>query len=183
MAADSEMKTEEKPGEIPAKPSEEIIVRGNVTVKIMRGEGGKFKRQPKAMPSSKEFTRLTRNYMLSMEVGKDGKISKGSKSKYEQMCENIICIARRIPTVLPNGDTIKRDAKEDMAAVQAYKVITDRGLGQLPKSEEEIEAMQTQGVKMVIVLPPEMVNKEVIEEKPREKLVPSFIEGEFVENK
>src|SRR5271157_6027443 len=112
----------------PAKPEkeEQIIVRGGEPIKVLRGKGGKFQRQPRAMVSSKEFTRLTRNYMLSMEVGKDGKISKGSKSKYEQMCENIICIARRIPTVLPNGDTIKRDAKEDMAAVQAYKVITDR---------------------------------------------------------
>jgi hypothetical protein len=119
--------------------------------------------------------------MLQMEAGADGKILKGSKTKYEMMCENIISIARRVPTVLPNGDTIEREAKEDMAAVQAFKVYTERGLGQPPKSDEEIEALQTHGVKIVVIQPPaEMMNKNVVEDAPRPTLKPAFIEGEFV---
>jgi hypothetical protein len=176
----------EKTPEQSVKPtvSEEIILRQGEPVKVIRGGGGKFQRQPKAMPSSREFTRVTRNYMLNMEVGKDGKMLKGSQTKYQMMVENLICIARGVDTVLPNGDTVARDSKADMAAAQAFKIVTERGLGQAPKSDEEMEAGKTQGVKMVIVLPPDtMMNKMVIEDAPRPSLKPAFIEGEFTENK
>jgi hypothetical protein len=58
-----------------------------------------------------------------------------------------------------------------------------RAYGMPTKSDEEMEAMKTQGVKVVILQHPEMMDKKVYEEKPREALVPAFIEGEFTENK
>jgi hypothetical protein len=76
------------------------------------------------------------------------------------------------------------DAKCAMASVQAFKELSLRAYGAPSKSEEEIEAMQTQGVKIVVLTPPEfMINKQITEEKPREKLTPSFIEAEIVDNK
>jgi hypothetical protein len=184
--ADSEESKEKQGENLPAKPSEEIVLHHatGAPVKVLRGDGGKFVRQPKVMPSSREFTRVTRNYMLNMQAGKDGKITKGSQSKYQMMVENMICISRGVPTVLPNGDTIEREPKADMAAAQAYKVLTDRGLGQLPKSDEEMDAMKDLGgVRVVVIMPPEMVNKQITEEKPKPALTPSFIEAEFPDEK
>jgi hypothetical protein len=179
----AEEKTQTSEGE-PKKPSEEIIMLKGAPVKRLRGEGGKFQRQPKALPSSREFTRVTRNYMLQMEVGKDGKMTKGSQSKYEMMVENLMCIARGVKTVLKNGDTVEREPKADMAAAQAFKVVTERGLGQPPKGDEELDAMKTQTVRVVLIQPPaEMMNKLVREDKPRAELKPAFLEGEFVTNK
>lgn len=169
----------------PVKPekSEEIIIRQGEPTKIIRGSGGKFQRQPKALPSSREFTRVTRNYMLNMEVGKDGKMLKGSQTKYQMMVENLICIARGVDTVLPNGDTVARDSKADMAAAQAFKIVTERGLGQPPKSEEELDLLKTQGVKIVVISPPALMNRLMVEEKPTKVLSPVFIEGEFTTDK
>ncbi len=182
--ADSENNSAQPEGK-PAVTEELMLhAKSGKYIKNLRGEGGKFVRQPKAMPSSREFTRLTRNYMLQMEAGADGKILKGSKTKYEMMCENIISIARRVPTVLPNGDTIEREAKEDMAAVQAFKVYTERGLGQPPKSDEEQDALKEHGIKMVVIVSPELMHKEIVDfDKPKPQLKPSFINAEIIENK
>lgn len=179
--ADSEVLT--LPSGEKKKPTvtEEIVMSPHGPIRQLRGEGGKFVRKPKAMPSSREFTRVTRNYMLAMEADSNGKITKGSQSKYQMMCENMICIARRVPTVLPNGDIIQRDAKEDMAASQAFKILTERGLGTPPKSDEEMEALKTAGVTVVVIPAPSLMHPEVIEEKPRAKLRPAFLEAEIVE--
>jgi hypothetical protein len=162
--------------------TEGVIVRRGVATKVLRGEGGKFKRSAKHMPSSREFTRVTRNYMLGMEAEKNGRITKGSQTKYQMMVENMICIARGVDTVLPNGDTVARDAKADMAAAQAFKIVTERGLGQAPKSDEEQEALKTDGVRFVVMqFPAAMMNQLVVEDKPKDALKPAFIEGEFTE--
>ena len=175
---DSEPKIEGKPGETPVKPekTEEIIVRDGAPVKIVRGKSGQFQRQPKAMPSGREFTRVTRNYMLNMEADKDGKITKGSQTKYEMMVENIICISRGVPTVLKNGDTIEREPKQDMASAQAFKILTERGLGKVSTSDEDREAAQTDPIRIVIMSIPNLMNKDVIEDKPKLALKPAFAE-------
>jgi hypothetical protein len=72
------------------------------------------------------------------------------------------------------------DAKIRMAAVQAFKEIMLRADGKYATSEEDLEAQKNHGVKIIVIeAPPNMMNREVIEEKPKEKLTPSFIEGEF----
>jgi hypothetical protein len=184
MATDSEAKTEGQPEEkLQARPVEEVMVRSGRIVKLNRGEGGKFTHKSKTMPPSKEFTRLTRNLMLTKVVDKEGNIIKGTKTKYEMMFENLMCIAMGVDTVFPGGVTIYRDAKQDMASAQAYKIATDRGLGALPKSEEELEAMNTQEVRVVLITQPNMDGKVVREELPRPKLQPAFLEAEVVEDK
>lgn len=75
-----------------------------------------------------------------------------------------------------------KDAKLAMASTQAFKELMLRAYGMPSKSDEEIDAMKKDGVKIVIIAPPEMVNKDIVVETTREKLVPSFIEGEVVEN-
>ena len=184
MAEDSAIKTEEKQAIQNSPATSEIVICKGIPATRIRGNGGKFEKQPKAMPSSREFTRVTRNYMLKMEAGKDGKITKNSQTKYEMMCENMICIARGVETILKDGTIVIRDAKADMAAAQAFKIVTERGLGQAPKNDEELDALKTQAVRIVIIQPPkEFMNKEVREDTPRPELKPAFLDAEFSESK
>jgi len=67
--------------------------------------------------------------------------------------------------------------------VQAFKELMLRAYGMPSKSDEEMDALKTQAVKVVILQHPDMMDKKVYEEKPRETLVPAFIEAEIVENK
>ena len=68
-------------------------------------------------------------------------------------------------------------------AVQAFDKLALRVYGAYNKSDEELDAMKSQGVKFVVIAPPDMMNREVIEDKPKEALKPAFLEGEFVEDK
>jgi len=176
--------------------SEEIVLhpKSGQPVRINRGDGGKFVKQKKTMPPSADITRLMRNLLLQAEAGPDGKMSRGDKTRIRRMFDNVLDIATTSPNqpVLDKlgnplldseGQVITvKDAKMAMASVKAFEALMLRAYGAPSKSEEEIDALKTQGVKMVIVMPPEMMNKEVREEKPREKLAPSFISAEVVEN-
>lgn len=193
---DSEVNVSEQPE--PEKPAvtEEIILHpaNGAPVKRLRGEGGKFQKQPKAMPKSLDVTRLMRNLMLQ-PADPNGKLGKKAQTRIRQMFDNVFAVATMSPEqpvfdrlgnpVLDkdgNPLTVK-DAKIAMASVQAFKELMLRTYGTPSKSEEELDAMKKDGVKIVIIAPPEMVNRVVVEEKPREQLKPAFIDGEFTTNK
>ena len=194
MAEDSEVKTEGQPEKkSPAKPSEEMIIHheSHAPVKVFRGEGGKFVRSPKTMPKTADVTRLMRNLLNAPVTGE-----KSSESRFREMFDNMVLIASTSPHQLvldKLGHPIEMDdgsyltamdAKCAMASVQAFKELCLRAYGAPSKSEEEIEAMQTQGVKIVVLTAPsEMVNKQITEEKPKPALKPSFIDAEIIENK
>ena len=135
-------------------------------------------------------------------------MTKGDRTRFRKMFDNIFSIASMSPespvfdklgnvvwstppVVDDEGKIVKhgvpltvKDAKLSMASTQAFKELMLRAYGMPSRSDEELDALKEQGVKIVIITPPEeMVNKEVVEEKPKEKLTPSFIEAEIVENK
>jgi ABC-type xylose transport system substrate-binding protein len=77
-----------------------------------------------------------------------------------------------------------KDAKMAMASVQAFKELMLRAHGEAPKNDAEIEALQTQGVKILVITPPaEMMRREILTEPEHTKLEPKFIEGEIVPDK
>lgn len=176
--------------------SESIIIRKDQPVKINRGEGGKFKKQAKTMPKTQDLTRLFRNLLNQAEAGPDGLMRRGDKSRNRKLFDNIVKIALADPfqvvldkqgrVVLKEDGTPYTffDSKAGMTSVQAFKELYMRSHGQPGKSDEELDALKTGGVKFVVIAPPsDMMNKEVIEDKPKEALKPAFIEGEFSENK
>jgi uncharacterized tellurite resistance protein B-like protein len=160
--------------------------------KRVRGEGGKFKKQKTTMPKTLDVTRLLRNLLLQSVAGPDGKMRKGDKTRIRAMFDNIFEIASMSPEqpvfdkfgnpiVDENGKAVTaKDAKIAMASVQAFKELMSRAYGMPSKSDEEMDALKTQGVKIVVIAPPNMMDKEVYEEKPKEKLVPAFIDAEIV---
>ncbi len=194
---DSEVKLEQ-PGLIPKAPgvTEELVVLpDSKTRMVRRGEGGKFVKQKTSMPSTGDVTKLMRNFLNSAQAGLDGKLRKGDKIRMRRMLDNIFQIAS-MSSEAPLLDKLGRpvlkadgspylvvDAKLAMASVQAFKELMLRAYGKPSVSDEEIDALKTQGVKVVIVAPPELVNREVIEEKPQERLTPSFIDAEIIEDK
>ena len=157
--------------------------------KRIRGENGKFVRQPKTMPKSEDMTRYIRNVLNRAEANDDGVITKGSKSIINRMVKNITKNAMtdaEQPVYDKMGNQVGTavDPKIMMAAAQNFKEIMLRGYGAPSKSDEELNAMKTQSVKVIVIQPPaEMVNREVIEDKPREKLEPAFLDAEIVDNK
>src|ERR1035437_1584477 len=81
----------EKPSDL--KPSEEIIIRRGAPTKIVRGEVGKFKKQAKTMPKTQDVTRLLRNLLNQAEVGPNGVMHKGDKTRIRKMFDNVVAIA------------------------------------------------------------------------------------------
>ena len=169
--------------------SEEIVKKTTgELVKINRGEGGKFVKQAKTMPKSADVTRLMRKMLAAPIANADGKISKGAETRFVQMFNNIYEIARTSPhqpildkfgnAILDEDGKVvtAMDAKCAMASVQAWKELNLRAYGMPTKSDEELDALKTQGVKIVILQHPEMMDKNVVEDAPRPKLEPAFAE-------
>lgn len=194
---DSEAKIEGNAGEekTPAVSIEMVRHLGTENLsKRIRGEGGKFVKQPKTMPKSLDVTRILRNLLNQPLTDADGKMVRGGATRLRKMFDNIFTIASMDPEqpvfdkfgnlVYVDGKPLtQKDAKIAMASVQAFKELMLRAYGMPSKSDEEMDALKTQAVKVVILQHPDMMDKKVYEEKPRETLVPAFIEAEIVENK
>lgn len=185
-----------KPGVFKDTPgaSESIIIRRDAPTKVARGAGGKFAKQAKSMPKTQDVTRILRNLLNQAEASPDGVIRKGDKSRIRKMFDNIVYIASKDPNIplfdkegnpILNSDGTQRTYFSDKiagVAVQAFDKLNLRVYGQYTKSEEELEALKTSGVKFVVLpMPTELMNKEVVEDKPKPALKPLFIEGEFTE--
>ena len=156
--------------------------------KRIRGEDGKYKKQPKTMPKSEDMTRYIRNVLNRAEANEDGVVTKGSKSIINRMVKNITKNAMtdaEQPVYDKMGNQVGTavDPKIMMAAAQNFKEIMLRGYGAPSKSDEELNAMKLQTVKVVIMQHPEMMDKTVVEDKPHEKPVPAFIDAEIIEDK
>jgi hypothetical protein len=199
--SDSVEKTIEQPGVTSATSIEMVKHKGDpdILTKRIRGESGKFQKQSKTMPKSLDVTRLLRNLLNQPLAGEDGKIRRSDATRMRKMFDNIYTIASTDPNqpvidklgyvvYLTNDKGEKRpllimDAKVAMASVQAFKELMLRAYGMPSKSDEEIDALKTQGVKIIILQHPELMDKVVVADKPKEPLKPAFIEGEFTENK
>jgi hypothetical protein len=191
---DSETK-DQKPGpKVPAITTELIKMPSGELVTKNRGEGGKFVKKARTMPKSLDVTRLLRNLLNQPMAGEDGKMRKGDITRMRKMFDNIFTIASMSPEqpvfdklgnlVYVDGKPLTvKDAKIAMASTQAFKELMLRAYGMPSKSDEEIDALKTQSVKIVLLQYPEMMDKTVVEDKPREALKPAFIEAEIIENK
>jgi hypothetical protein len=184
--ADSEVK--------PSVNTEEIVIRRDTPTKVVRGEGGKFKKQQKTMPKTQDVTRLLRNLLNQAEAGPDGVLRKGDKSRLRKMFDTMVTIASRTgetPVTDKFGNVVMKpdgtpylfiDPKIEANSIQAFDKLALRVYGAYNKSDEELDAMKTSGVKFVVVpFPSDMMNKEIVEDKPKDALKPAFIEGEFTE--
>jgi len=186
-----------KPGVFKDTPgaSEGIIIRRDVPVKVARGEGGKFVKQAKSMPKTQDVTRLLRNLLNQAEAGPDGVLRRGGKTRLRAMFDNIVTIASKDPNIplfdkegnpVLNADGTQRTYFSDKiagVAVQAFDKLALRVYGAYNKSDEELDAMKSQGVKFVVITPPaEMMNKEIVPDEPKVALKPAFLEGEFTED-
>jgi hypothetical protein len=67
-----------------------------------------------------------------------------------------------------------------MSIIKAAELLYLRFYGKPAVSDDELDALRVHGVKVVIVQAPELQNKEVVQEKPKEMLKPSFIEAEVI---
>jgi hypothetical protein len=190
----SEEKDQGTPGQkIAPTVTEEIVKKPTgELVKVVRGAGGKFQKQKKTMPKSEDMTRLIRNLLAQPMAGPDGKMRRGDISRARMILDNIVAIAAESPhqVVLDkfghpimltdeHGDQRPMttfDAKAAMSSTQAFKELWLRGYGMPSKSDEELEAQKMHGVKIVILQHPEMMNKEVVEDKPKAALEPAFAE-------
>ena len=192
---------------VPAITEEIVMLPDGKARKVIRGDKGKFQKQKKTAPETKEIVRYMRELLNKAEAGPDGKIVKGSKTRFRRMFDNIFDIASMSPEtlafdkkgsiiwdtppvedengkiIIPGKPLLVRDAKLAMAATQAFKELMLRAHGMPSKSDEELDALKKEGVKIVVIAPPEMVNKEIVAETTREKLVPSFIDAEIIENR
>ena len=193
--SDSDEKDQGTPGPKAPVVTEEIVKHmGNAEhlTKRVRGEGGKFVKQKKSMPKSEDMTRLIRNLLNQPMAGPDCKMRKGDISRARMILDNIVQIAANDPNgilldkfgkpiMLKRQDGSEYpatvfDAKAAMASTQAFKELWLRGFGMPSKSDEELEAQKTQGVKIVILQHPEMMDKIVVEDAPKPKLEPAFAE-------
>src|SRR5258708_21099134 len=190
----------EKPELKPQAKSEttEIVLHhiSGMPVTRIRGAGGKYVKQKNTAPTSKARRDILRNLLDAGFAGADGKLKRGGKTRFQLMLDNQIKIAMDSgdqPSFYKFGNLFLKndgtpltivDAKIRMAAIQAFKEIMLRSDGKYATNEEDLEAQKMHGVKIVVITPPpEMINREVLEDKPREKLQPSFIEGEFTDDK
>jgi len=188
---DSVEKKPEQPGTEKSPVESVEMVRHMGTDKLtkrIRGENGKFVKQPKTMPKSEDMTRYIRNVLNRAEANEDGVITRGSKSVIHKMVKNITKNAMmdaEQPVYDKFGNQVGTavDPKIMMASAQSFKEIMLRGYGAPSKSDEELNAMKTQSVKVIIIQHPELMDKNVYEDKPKEPPTPAFLDAEIVENK
>jgi hypothetical protein len=158
------MSDSEETKNAPSAPTE-IVVRNadGVTFSTrLKDEKGRFLRKPKAMPEGREFTRKMRKTLNKL-------VEKGDMTEFEKAFINMLRIAQ-------NEDT---DPKAMSAAVLAFKELSMRALGKPSASDEEIEALKTSGVKVILVQPPQLMHQDIKEEQKE----PQFIEAEILDKK
>jgi hypothetical protein len=140
--------TDENKNPEPDKVVSVTIQRAGKEVEIRRAESGKFvakERGPKAIDGKKRREELRRFL--------NGRDKPGvNKTRWMEMMEAGF-------EIIKLGKT---DQKFAMAAAKWYELLSTRAYGKPAPSDEEIEAMTTQGVKFVRLQQPELMHKEVI---------------------
>jgi hypothetical protein len=168
MADSAEQKPEGSAEEKSLVP-QEITIRnpdGTYGTRLKDPTSGKFLKKHRGMPSSREMTKLGRKILT-----KRLKIDEHNyTSVFEAMTQHMTDIARGVA---------EGDPKAHMASVQAYKIVLERLIGKIPPSDEELEAQQSNGVRVIIIQPPKLMNDQLKENPPE----PKFLPAEIVEDK
>lgn len=132
------------------------------------------KKPPKRMPMPIEI----QNYTLKKLI----ESTNGEQSLWEQIIDNLAknaCASAETPVFDKLGSVIMvdgkpltvKDAKAMMASAKSFDTLLKASLGN-PKPVEEQHKIEI----VMIGFPENLMNKEIVEDKPREKLVPSFAE-------
>ncbi len=130
---------------------------------VQKDSKGRFMKKVKPLPPTIEFTRAERKALL--------KASEDGITEYMKVFMNIVRIAQY------DGD----DAKCMMAAVKAFEALRLSALGKPAPSDQELDKLTTQPVRVVIVTAPQLMHPEVQPEKKlTDKTKPSFIDAEIV---
>jgi hypothetical protein len=166
--ADSENEPKPLPQSLPEGVTS-LVVRNpkdkdgvTTTREVLKNAKGQFVKKPKPLIPTIEFTRRERKklYSPSKDKGKEG------LTEHDVAFLNMLRIAQ-------NEDS---DPKAMMAAVKAYEILMRRALGKEAPSEQELDKLTSQAVKVVVIQAPQLMHPEIIEEKPQEVLKPSFAE-------
>ena len=131
------------------------------TREMIRDTGsGKFVKKTRPLIPTIEFTRAERKKLNAVRS------DKGGLTEYLVAFMNIVRIAQCEDT----------DPKAMMAAVKAFEVIRQSALGKYATAEQDLDRITTQPVKVVVIQAPQLMHPDVIEEKPKEILVPAWVE-------
>lgn len=131
---------------------------------------GKWLKKVKPLIPTVEFTRAERKAL--------NKVRPDGMTEYMKAFMCLLEMAQYEP-----DNTDKEDSKKRMAAVQAFKELRLSALGKPAPSEVEMEKLQTQAVKVVIINSPELTTEVVDGDKPKpEKKQPSFAQVLSVKN-
>jgi len=147
------------PEELPTGVTTLTITRRGKPFTQQKDAQGRFLKKAKPLLPAIEFTRAERKHLNKQRA--DG------LTEYMAMFINMVKIAQY------DGD----DAKMRGAAVCAFKEVRLSALGKPAPSEQEMDKLTTQPVKVVIINSPELMHPEVIQEEKKEKILkPSFAE-------
>ena len=174
MAEDSAEKTvqPEAQPEKPEGPTALTIAAGNGKFKtvLKDGKSGKFVKKPRAMPETREMTRMMREFLNKKITADDeGNIVKADKTVAEQILLNMLRIA-----VNQNPDP-----KWGQNAIAATEWLHRRAHGKDAPGDAELGALERSGVKFVYVTAPNLPNQGEL--KPREPVKPSFEEAPYID--
>ena len=158
--ADSKEKTQAD--QLPPETSLTVVrTKEGGTREMIRAATGQFVKKPKPLLPTIEFTRKDRKFLNSPSHTKEG------LTEHQHAFINMVRIAQYDGT----------DPKGMMAAVKAFEVYTNRALGKIASSEQDLEKLTTQPVKTVIVVAPNLKYPDIQDEKQQSgKTQPSFAE-------
>ena len=156
---------EAKKTQEPATPESTALVivktKEGETREMIRDTGsGKFVKKTRPLIPTIEFTRAERKKLNAVRSDKEG------LTEYMVAFMNIVRIAQ----------CEDKDPKAMMAAVKAFEVIRQSALGKYATAEQDLDRITTQPVKVVVIQAPQLMHPDVIEEKPKEILVPAWVE-------
>ena len=126
----------------------------------LKDSKGRFVKKARPLIPTVEFTRAERKKLNMVRSDKDG------LTEYMVAFMNIVRIAQ-------NEDS---DPKAMMAAVKAFEVLRTSALGKPAPSEQELDKLTANPIKVVVIQAPKLMYPEVVEEKPMETLVPAWVE-------
>lgn len=166
-SAQDKPQVEEKPTGVTTLVIANHLTKDGVATsrEVQKDEKGRFIKKVRPLPPTIEFTRMERKALLKAEKA-------GDETEYMKSFMNLVRISQY------DG----KDPKGMMAAVKAFEVIRGSALGKIAPSEQEMDKLTTQPVRVVIVTAPQLMHPEVQEDKRLSaKTKPSFIDAEVVQ--
>lgn len=137
----------------------------------LKDKRGRFAAKKEKLLEPKEIKKAFVKLAMQAEAGPDGKMVKGTKTRWRKVFD----------ALMKRASYDGEDAKLAMAQIQAAKLIVPYIMNMPSRAPEEIEAMKDSlsgaNIKVLIVPPPELINKEIISEEQKSLPdKPSFIE-------